>query len=351
MQESNLNINIGNHLKKLRDESGIDLDSIANKSKISLKVLKKLESGLLEELPSKTYVQGFVKSYCAILKVEPSESLEILDNDYQSIGSTQTNINKVNLENNKELESTKLSQKSLWSNKKLLSFLIFLIPISGLLYFIFNSSSQDKLVQTNSSKTTLPTLVESSTTTTEVKASTPPPVEEIQPVITSTTTSKIIQPTTSSTLINKINLTDEDLPFKLFKNLAKPSYYLGQRSTDFIPRKFRHRNDGFNTIYINADGGPSWIRYKVDGDDIVTRNLKNGANIYLKGSSFYITTGNFNAISVYYNNRLIESSSSQEFRRLIFPISEYSDHKRPLFINHKKKTYFYMDYEMLMNSP
>ncbi len=346
MEETSTNLQIGTYLRDLRTKANIDLDSIANKSKISLKVLKKLEDNLLDELPSKTYVKGFVKSYCSIIKIDPSEALSILDKDYETItpDSNQQKLEKTDKNFSTDEAASKI--KGFSSNVKLSSFLVFLLPIIGITYFLYSPGSQDSNTEiTKTSNSTLARDDKKTTTSTQVKNDS----LETKVVISTTTTTKTT--TTTTAPIQQVVVTsEEDLPFKVFKDLGRPSYYLGQRSTEFIPKKFRHIRDGFNTVYINADGGSSWIRYKVDDEKIVTKTLRDGANVYLRGNSFYITTGNYNAISIYFNNRFIESSSSKEFRRLIFPVNEYTEHKRPLFINHKKKTYFYMDYMMLMNS-
>lgn len=352
MEEKNSIVKVGNYLKKLREKKAIDLDFISNKSKISTKVLNKLEINQLSELPSKTYVQGFVKSYCIILKEDPAHALSLLDQDYKLLG-TNDEPDKVHSTINSKIDSNSknlsFSEKSLKGNKKLLSFLLFLIPILGILYFVFSSNSKEVTDSLQTTSTLAPKEQTSSTI-----ASNQEPTKAQIAVSTSSTTTLAVKTTTTSTSIPKIITTTnvvEDLPFKLFKNIGKPSYFLGVKSTEFIPRRYRHRADGFNTVYINADGGSSWIRYKVDDEKIVTRTLRNGANVYLKGNSFYITTGNYNAISIYFNNRFVESPSTRDFRRLVFPISEYTEHKRPLFVTHKKKVYFYSDYMMLMNSP
>jgi cytoskeleton protein RodZ len=76
-------VKIGTFLQKKREAKDISINDVASKTKINLNILKHLEANELDSLPNKTYVKGFVKSYCKLLALNTDEALEILENTYK----------------------------------------------------------------------------------------------------------------------------------------------------------------------------------------------------------------------------------------------------------------------------
>ena len=65
-------------LKDLRKESGIDLEEIHNRTKISLDALRAIESGQFDELPQ-TYIRLFVRAYANEIGADENSTLSELN--------------------------------------------------------------------------------------------------------------------------------------------------------------------------------------------------------------------------------------------------------------------------------
>ncbi len=76
----------GEILKKAREEKGLSLNEVGLSLKISSKVLKAIEDGDEKNLPAKTFLRGFVKSYASYLRLDADKVLETF---YEEYGSTR----------------------------------------------------------------------------------------------------------------------------------------------------------------------------------------------------------------------------------------------------------------------
>lgn len=76
----------GEILKKAREEKGLALSEIGLSLKISSKVLKAIEEGDEKNLPAKTFLRGFVKSYANYLRLDTDK---VLASFYEEYGSTR----------------------------------------------------------------------------------------------------------------------------------------------------------------------------------------------------------------------------------------------------------------------
>jgi cytoskeleton protein RodZ len=71
-------LSIGKHLKHIRETQGISLETISQKTHISLAYLKAIEIDDEESLPSKVHLRGFLRLYASELGV-PLEDLQVGD--------------------------------------------------------------------------------------------------------------------------------------------------------------------------------------------------------------------------------------------------------------------------------
>lgn len=75
----------GEMLKSERINKNLSIQDIALSLKLSSKIITSIEAGNIDDLPAKTFVRGFVKSYAQLLKMDP----EIVLNQFQEeMGST-----------------------------------------------------------------------------------------------------------------------------------------------------------------------------------------------------------------------------------------------------------------------
>lgn len=76
----------GEILKAERLKQGVSVADVAGSLKLSSRIINSIESGTIEELPAKTFIRGFVKSYAQFLKLDGDL---ILRQFLEEMGSTQ----------------------------------------------------------------------------------------------------------------------------------------------------------------------------------------------------------------------------------------------------------------------
>lgn len=65
----------GADLKKIRTELGVELEHIAQMTKIRVDYLKHIEENAIDSLPAPVFLKGFLKSYLKCLCLEPVEEI------------------------------------------------------------------------------------------------------------------------------------------------------------------------------------------------------------------------------------------------------------------------------------
>lgn len=74
---------LGEFLQQSRKERNVSLDSVADATKLNIKVLQALEQNRLDPLlySSEVYVKGFVRSYCRFLGIDEKKALALYKQD------------------------------------------------------------------------------------------------------------------------------------------------------------------------------------------------------------------------------------------------------------------------------
>lgn len=72
----------GDYLKDLRQQQNISLKDLSAKTKIRLDYLEAIESGKYNQLPSATFVKGFIRNYALALNSDPEKALAIFRRDF-----------------------------------------------------------------------------------------------------------------------------------------------------------------------------------------------------------------------------------------------------------------------------
>ncbi len=73
---------LGELLKAEREKKGLSLHEIGMNLKISPKILKAIEEGNPNDLPAKTFVRGFIKSYAQYLRLDTKMILDMFQEEY-----------------------------------------------------------------------------------------------------------------------------------------------------------------------------------------------------------------------------------------------------------------------------
>lgn len=66
----------GPSLRQLREQCGISLEQLADRSKIRVQILKALEEENIKELPATVYIKGFLSVYVKLLGLNEQEVIE-----------------------------------------------------------------------------------------------------------------------------------------------------------------------------------------------------------------------------------------------------------------------------------
>ena len=74
--------NLGQLLKAAREKKGLSLHEIGMTLKINPKILKAIEENDRANLPAKTFLRGFVRSYAQYLRLDVEQALKLFHSEY-----------------------------------------------------------------------------------------------------------------------------------------------------------------------------------------------------------------------------------------------------------------------------
>ncbi len=72
---------LGDYLRGKREESGLSLKELSEKTRIRLEYLKALESGEYGRIPGEVFVRGYIREYLRCLSTDPEEALSIYESE------------------------------------------------------------------------------------------------------------------------------------------------------------------------------------------------------------------------------------------------------------------------------
>lgn len=76
--------NIGELLKRTREEQGLSIHEVSLALKINSKILQAIEDGDKNHLPAKTFLRGFVRSYASYLHLDQKSTMDAFSSEYGS---------------------------------------------------------------------------------------------------------------------------------------------------------------------------------------------------------------------------------------------------------------------------
>ena len=74
-------LTLGEKLYKLRNDSRMSLQEVSKATRIQVKYLESLESGIYEKLPADVYVRGFLRSYARYLNVDEQALVRLYERE------------------------------------------------------------------------------------------------------------------------------------------------------------------------------------------------------------------------------------------------------------------------------
>lgn len=331
---------IGRLIKMKREEKNLSLKVISQQTKIHLALLENLEADKFDNLPSKTYVRGFIKSTCKILNMDQKHALHLLDMAYakENPKTTEALLNKeIKTEAARNtlspLTSTTLNHAKIItpSTAFLLAKIVAGFMAIGIIGFNIKSyvqkSSEDLEVKLPEVLTTIPKKK-------DPPPSLPPKITTANPKIEEPIQINLIQDknTKSDVTVNDIKLKTISIGEKQYVNDNSLSE---ETLKELLPAKYRIQPvKGTETIFINAAEGESWLTYKVDDKPIKKYVLRQGRTLFLQGAVIRLFIGNTHSLKVFYNNTLINLNNTNKsgVKNLVIPEELKTKYLAPLFV-------------------
>lgn len=349
---------LGEYLKQKRIDKNYTLEKLSQKTKISINILKYLESNDFRHLPSAAYIKGFVTSYVKVLGLPLEEAINKMEYTYLNVlGKPFPALNHTKLMNSTPGSSGKSLPINETSNphdviesgdsiientKSMLPILIFgaiiLLFVGG---YKLISSVIEKEVSRNKARDLGPKIESSSALVTENKSkelnnktSSSPKVDqqsvsEKSPVAETTKVTTEDQSTTQEFPRNFPTVDFKKVRGKTFTvKMDAPE----NTDTEMFPSKFRDSmNSEMQNLYIRALDGNTWLSYKIDNNPIVSIIINKGNDLFIQGNEIRIFLGNVNVTKIFYNNYLIDTPTRSGVKSLIFPEESNSKYHLPLF--------------------
>jgi len=72
-------VSLGSYLRTARQNAGLTVEMLAQRTKIPLRLLEAVEAERFAELPPPVYLKGFVRSICAVTRTDPAPALATLE--------------------------------------------------------------------------------------------------------------------------------------------------------------------------------------------------------------------------------------------------------------------------------
>lgn len=371
------NIIIGQLLRSTRESKNLSIEEVSLKTKINLNILKNLEANKLDQLPNKTYVRGFAKTYGKLVGIKAETILHCLDFTYGDLPSQQiveeeaidhvsTEEDEKSLEKRKQVEAEEIQDnlKSIFSsfiNKKVL--ILFGAIIVGIFiiksisaFFTQISNEQVKIVkeekinekEINEPKPQTETSVKEETVAEKLKQEELAKIQaQKEAELAAAEKAKQeelarIQAKKEAEEKAKIESTPEGKYPKIeFFPAPKDMYSIvidapENTNTDILPLRFKNAAlPDKQNVYIRAYSGDTWVSYQADEDKIKRFVLKEGRSVLIKGDKILLFMGNVKAAKIFYNNQLIKTPSKSGVKSLIFPEELASEYELPLFPSYK----------------
>lgn len=75
--ESKVTLSLGQKLKRAREDRALSAVELADKLKLTPKVIEDLEQENFDDLPSSAFVRGYIRSICTALSIDPEEAIAL----------------------------------------------------------------------------------------------------------------------------------------------------------------------------------------------------------------------------------------------------------------------------------
>ncbi len=332
---------IGTIIREAREKKKVSIKIVAQHTKISSTNLEALESNDFSKLPNEAYVRGYVKSCSKLLGLNESESLAILQSNYDALEKPKRILEKI--EEKKEQESKE-------NNQLIIKMLGVVVVVIIFVFLITSGSDKKKEASTDGTdiaqveedvvddedETITPVVLSNNTPLKTEATPTVAPIPEatIKPTPVPTEAPKVVEKEVKKEEAKKeeekeeINLRPITGTLYGFDNSASED-----QLDEWLPSNFKANvTEGKQNVFINAVNRDTWLTYQVDGGEIKKFILKKDQKLFVTGEEILFFLGNFNVAKIFLNNKLLSISSRSGVKSLVFPQEKAKEHFYPLFI-------------------
>lgn len=350
---------LGEWLKEKRTEKNYSLEKLSQKTKISVNILKSLESNDYKNLPSAAYIKGFVRNYTKVLNLPLDEAinkmeytyLNVLGKPFPSLNHTKQfdttkDKNPFSRENEPAPQDVIESGDSLIeSTKSILPIIIFagvvLLFVGG--YKIVSSVVESE-VSGQKVKDLGPKIESSSALSKESTKKEEPEVESSTEAVETAATEDDVEeePVQVPAATPEISVKakpelQRNFPVVEFRPIRGKLFSVKTDAPEnsdpsILPESIKSKvNLDLQNVYIKAIDGNTWLSYKIDNRPIVSAIINKGSDLFLQGEEIRVFLGNVNVTKIFYNNFLIDTPTRSGVKSLIFPEESNSKYMLPLF--------------------
>ncbi len=140
-------MNPGQTLKDKRTQMGLSINDVAVATKINPRILKALEEGQKENLPPRSFVRGFIRSYSNYLKLNSEEILQAFESE-EGIAPAVSSDSNIPNENKEVTNKSSRDDINRMDQSSRLSTIMVTVGIVVLIVLIFGvKSMMDKYAQ------------------------------------------------------------------------------------------------------------------------------------------------------------------------------------------------------------
>ncbi|MFP5386401.1 MAG: helix-turn-helix domain-containing protein [Bacteriovoracia bacterium] len=348
---------LGEYLKQKRIDKNYTLEKMSQKTKISVNILKSLESNDYEHLPSAAYIKGFVRSYVKVLGLPLEEAINKMEYTYLNVlGKPFPALNHTKLMSTQNQRTDTYHDDTsqsphdviesgdsiIQSTKSILPVVIFgaviLLFVGG---YKMISSVVESEVNGQKTKDLGPKIESSSALLKD-----PHKAEEVKPTETTAAPSStepaatVTTPATDAPAVEAVKEEPEfqrNFPTVEFKKIRGKLFTVKTNAPEnndpaIIPEAIKDSmNANLQNVYIKAIDGNTWLSYKIDNNPIESVIINKGSDLFLQGNEMRIFLGNVNVTKIFYNNYLIDTPTKSGVKSLIFPEESNSKFQLPLF--------------------
>lgn len=353
---SNSNMGLlGEYLKQKRVDKNYTLEKLSQKTKISVNILKSLETNDFDHLPSAAYIKGFVQSYVKVLGIPQDEAINKMEYTYLNVlGKPFPALNHTKLMTTPSSahpvigkspnEETPTPHEVIESGDSIIDNTKSILPIIifGVVVLLFVggykliSSVVESEVSDHQEKDLGPKIESSSALVKQPEKA--PEQPKAEPTAATTTTEATAAATEEKKEeVKPVQDLPRNFPTMEFKKVRGKLFSVKtdapeNEDTAILPQQIKDSmNSEMQNIYIRAVAGNTWLSYKIDNNPIESVIINQGSDLFLQGAEIRIFLGNLNVTKIFYNNYLLEAPTKTGVKSLIFPEESNAKFQLPLF--------------------